>query len=141
MSIGHDDAPIGATARPSFEGKTPPMVLVVDDSVEIRNYLSLVLRANGYRVLAAEDGLAAQIILRLEHPTLVISDLDMPVCDGWDLLVYYHAQHPDLPILIISGAALGKHPEIECLAAGFVPKPVDFVRMRTEIQRLISQAA
>jgi len=119
----------------------PPLVLVVDDSVEIRNCLSFVLRANGYRVLAAEDGLAAQMILRLEHPTLVISDLDMPVCDGWDLLVYCHAQHPDLPVLIMSGAALGKHPEIEYLASGFVSKPFNFVRIRTEVQRLISQAA
>ena len=141
MSFRHDDASFGATAIQSFDRKLPPQVLVVDDAFEIRNCLGFLLRADGYRVLEAEDGRIAQTILRLEHPTLVISDLEMPVCDGWDLLRYCHAQHPYLPVLIVSGSDLGKHPEIECWAAGILPKPFSFVRFRAEVQRLVFQAA
>jgi CheY-like chemotaxis protein len=126
---------------PSFDKKLPPQVLVVDDAVEIRDCLSLFLRANGYRVLEAEDGLAAQMILMTEHPALVISDLQMPNCSGWDLLAYCHAQHPDLPMLIASGAALGKRPEIECWASGFAPKPFCLPQFRADVQRLVSRAA
>ena len=141
MSIRHGEASVGATAIPSFDKKLPPEVLVVDEAVEIRDCLSLFFRANGYRMLEAEDGWAAQMILMTERPALVISDLQMPDCSGWDLLADCHAQHPDLPVLITSGAALGKRPEIEWLAVGFVPKPFCLPRFRAEVQRLISQAA
>ena len=119
----------------------PPQVLVVDDTKEIRDSITIILRASGYRVLEAEDGLAAQTILMKRQPALVISDLEMPVCDGWEVLEYCHARHPDMPVLIISGDALGERPEIECLAAGFLAKPFSAERFRSEIQRLICRAA
>jgi CheY-like chemotaxis protein len=141
MSIRHDDASVGATAIPSFDKNLPLQVLMVDDVVEIRYWHTFFLRASGYQVLEAEDGLAAQMILMTEHPALVIGDLEMPICSGWDLLAYCHAEHPDLPVLITSGAALGKRPEIECLASGFAPKPFCLPQFRAEVQRLVSRAA
>ena len=119
----------------------PPKVLVVDDTKDIRDCISFLLRTSGYRVLEAEDGLAAQLILLNERPALVISDLEMPVCDGWDVLAYCHAKLPATPVLIISGAVFGQRPGIERWAAGFLPKPFSIGRFRREIQRLIPVAA
>jgi CheY-like chemotaxis protein len=136
MTFRHDDPSWGATAIAYSDEKLPPQVLVVDDSKEVREFITLLLRLSGYRVLKAEDGLAAQNILMIEHPALVISDLEMPISDGWDVLAYCHAQHPDMPVLIISGAALGQRPEIECWAAGFLLKPFSLARFRAEVQRL-----
>lgn len=141
MIIRHDDAFVGAGVFPSFGGELPPQVLVVDDAVEIRECLGYLLRAEGFRMLAAEDGLAAQVILKLEHPSLVISDLEMPVCDGWELLEYCHSHHPDLPVLIVSGGALGRRPEIERFASAILPKPFSFLQFRAEVRRLVLQAA
>jgi len=141
MVIRPDDVPLGATTIPFIDAKQPPQVLVVDDAEAIRRCLDLFLRSNGYRVLETADGQAAQMILRVEHPELVISDLDMPIGDGWELLSYCHAQHPTVPVLITSGAALGKRPEIERWAAGYLPKPFSFERIRAELHRLVGRAA
>jgi DNA-binding NtrC family response regulator len=141
MKIQHDDAAQGVTGSAVPGEKPPPLVLVVDDSREIREFIALLVRLCGYRVLKAADGLAAQNILMTEHPVLVISDLEMPVCDGWEMLAYCHAQHPGLPVLIVSGADWGKRPEIERWAAGFIPKPFPVERFRTEIERLVCLAA
>lgn len=141
MNFRHDDASAGAATIANPPEKRSPQVLVVDDTKEIRDVIALCLRRSGYRVLEAKDGLAAQIILFTEHPDLVISDLEMPVSDGWDVLTFCHAHQPGLPVLIVSGASLGQRPEIERWAAGILPKPFDLLRLRTEVQRLISHAA
>ena len=103
--------------------------------------MTVLLRRGGYRVIEAEDGLAAQIILLTEQPALVISDLQMPLCDGWDVLAYCHTQHPNLPVLIVSGEALGRRPEVERWAAGSLSKPFDPEHFAAEVRRLVSRAA
>lgn len=141
MNFRHDDTSAGAATIANTQEKLSSQVLVVDDTKEIREVIARCLRRSGYRVLEAEDGLAAQIILSTEHPALVISDLEMPVSDGWDVLAFCHAHQPRLPVLIVSGATLGQRPEIERWAAGVLPKPFDLLRLRTEVERLISHAA
>ena len=77
----------------------------------------------------------------IEQPALVISDLEMPVSDGWEVLTYCHTHCPDTPVMIVSGAVLGRHPEIEGWAASFVSKPFCIDRFRSEVERLISRVA
>jgi CheY-like chemotaxis protein len=141
MILRHDESSPGATVIDYSVAELSPQVLVVDDTKQIRDLLRAILCTCGYRVLEAEDGLAAQNILMAVHPALVISDLEMPVVSGWDLLTYCHAHCPDLPVMLISGGLLGKRPEIECWAAGVVAKPFDLERLRAEIQRLVARAA
>ena len=120
---------------------TPPQVLVVDDSATIRQFICLLLRRLGFAVLEAEDGLVARRLLARALPALVISDLEMPVNDGWELLAFCHAQHPGLPVLIVSGATPGRRPEIESWASGFLAKPFDLPRFRSEVERLVARVA
>jgi DNA-binding NtrC family response regulator len=141
MNLRHDDAATGATVIAPFEEKLPPQVLVVDDSREVREFVGLLLRLNGYRVLMAADGSAAQGILKTEKPDLVISDLEMPGCNGWDVLAYCHAWHPNLPVLIVSGGGFGQRPRIEAWAAGYLPKPLNLARFHDEVNRLVSRTA
>jgi len=79
----------------------------------------------------------AKSVLHEMRPALVVTDLRMPVCDGWDLLAFCHERYPHLPVLIMSGDSLGSRPEIESLAAGFLEKPIDVKNFRSEIGRLI----
>ena len=141
MNIRHEDPCGGAVFVGDSATKRPVQVLIVDDAEDIRDYLGVVLRSNGYRVLEAADGLVARSILKLEHPALVISDLEMPVSDGWEVLTFCHDHCPETPVMIVSGAALGRQPEIERWAASFVPKPFSIARFRAEVERLISRAA
>lgn len=140
MIFRHDDDAQSAMAIASPQKKLPPQVLVVDDSREIREFVSLLLRLSGYRVIQATDGAAAQTVLKTEHPDLVISDLEMPVCNGWEMLTYCHTWHPGLPVLIVS-SALGRQPEVEGWASGYLPKPFDLVQFHDEVERLIYHAA
>ena len=137
----HDRSPISATTRTTIAENASFPVLVVDDTKEVREVIACFLRRLGYRVVEAADGLAAQRIIRTEHPVLVISDLEMPVSDGWAVLEFCHAKYPGVPILIVSGAQLGTRPEVECWAAGLLPKPFGLDQLRTAVQRLVPLAA
>ena len=72
----------GAAERPA----TNATVLIVDDERDIRFLLRFVLEKNGYRVLEAVHGASALDMIRLERPTLLITDLMMPVMDGGELI-------------------------------------------------------
>ena len=137
MNFRHDDSSAGANPMICLAEKRSPQVLVVDDTASVREGIALLLRAGGYRVLEAKNGLAAQTMLQFEHPALVISDLEMPFCTGWDLLSHCHALYPDLPVLLMSGQCLGHRPEIERWAAGFFLKPFDSLQLCAEVQRLV----
>ncbi len=141
MICRHDDSPGGAHTFVCVEDDEAPQVLVVEDTKEIRDIIVWLLRQSGYRALAAENGLAAQLLLATARPALIISDLNMPRCDGWELLSFCHRQHPDIPVMIVSSEGLGRHPEVERWAAGYVSKPFKFRAFRAEVERLISRAA
>ena len=130
-----------ATRVSDWEKILSPQVLVVDDTRQIRLLITAMLRSCGYRVLQANDGLAARVILMTAHPALVISDLEMPVYSGWELLTHCHLHYPKLPVMLVSGGALGQRPEIESWAASALPKPFGLTQFRAEVQRLVPLAA
>ncbi len=61
-------------------------ILIVDDRRINREYLTLILKDTGHRLLEASDGVEALAILRSERPDLLISDILMPTMDGYELL-------------------------------------------------------
>jgi len=77
-------------------------ILVIDDEASMRRFLVMLLEAEGYEVLAEENG--ADGISRIERETfdLVIADLKMPGVDGLAVLDSIHAKHPDLPVVILT---------------------------------------
>lgn len=58
------------------------VVLIVDDSISVRQVVSMVLQTNGYEVLQAENGAEALKKLNGQKIHLIISDVNMPVMDG-----------------------------------------------------------
>ena len=62
-----------------------PLVLVVDDSITVRRVTQRLLQREGYRVALAADGLQALERLAEERPAVVLSDIEMPRMDGFDL--------------------------------------------------------
>jgi chemosensory pili system protein ChpA (sensor histidine kinase/response regulator) len=88
-----------------------PLVLVVDDSITMRRVLQRLLQREGYRVTVAADGRQALDALRLERPALVLSDVEMPRMDGFELLRSIRASETlrHLPVVMITSRIADKH--------------------------------
>uniref|UniRef100_UPI0035B46BC5 hybrid sensor histidine kinase/response regulator n=1 Tax=Hylemonella sp. TaxID=2066020 RepID=UPI0035B46BC5 len=97
---------------PSGGGELP-LVLVVDDSITVRRVTQRLLRREGYRVALAADGLQALEQLAQERPAVVLSDIEMPRMDGFDLArnIRADAKLKDLPIIMITSRIAEKHRE------------------------------
>jgi chemosensory pili system protein ChpA (sensor histidine kinase/response regulator) len=90
-----------------------PLVLVVDDSITVRRVTQRLLTREGYRVALAADGLQALERLAEELPSVVLSDIEMPRMDGFDLArnIRGDARLAHLPIVMITSRIAEKHRE------------------------------
>jgi chemosensory pili system protein ChpA (sensor histidine kinase/response regulator) len=88
-----------------------PLVLVVDDSITVRRVTQRLLQREGYRVALAADGLQALERLQDERPTVVLSDIEMPRMDGFDLLRNIRGDErlAGLPVVMITSRMAQKH--------------------------------
>jgi len=88
-----------------------PLVLVVDDSITVRRVAHRLLRREGFRVAMANDGLQALEQLQLERPIVVLTDIEMPRMDGFELTrsIRADAGLADLPIVMITSRIAQKH--------------------------------
>ena len=103
------DLGVGAQPQPSH-----PLVLVVDDSITVRRVTQRLLLREGYRVALAVDGVQAIERLSDERPALVLTDIEMPRMDGFDLLRHIRGQVTlqDLPVIMITSRIASKHREL-----------------------------
>ena len=80
-------------------------ILVVDDSKTIRNLVAFVLKAEGFKVSTAEDGLdAMEKLYNLDPVDLIVSDVNMPRMDGFTFIKNIRMQdaYKDIPIIVLS---------------------------------------
>lgn len=113
-------------------------LLVVDDNESIRWVLKYRLRAMGFVVITACDGLKALEVVRSSWIDGILLDFEMPVMDGLSMLQELRDCHARIPVLMMSG---DHNPEkvdraIALGAAGFVPKPFDFALLGDHFRRL-----
>ena len=85
-------------------------ILVVDDDAILVRALSMVLRHNGFEVLAALSGEQAVAVVAKDHPDLVLLDLTMPGMDGWEVCRKIRAAG-NTPVILLSGRQISA-PEI-----------------------------
>ncbi|MEO6278740.1 Hpt domain-containing protein [Roseateles sp.] len=89
-----------------------PLVLVVDDSLTVRRVTQRLLERVGFRVTLAKDGLdAMEKLSGDELPSVVLSDIEMPRMDGFDLVRNMHADSrlAKLPVIMITSRIAQKH--------------------------------
>ncbi|MDY6939748.1 MAG: response regulator [Cyanobacteriota bacterium] len=114
-------------AQPVRE-KTEPTVLIIDDSITVRELLSMTFKKAGYRVEQARDGQEAWDKLRSGIPCeLVFCDMEMPRMNGMELLSRMHKDShlSQLPIAMLTSRTAEKHKQmaIELGARGYFTKP------------------
>lgn len=108
--------------------KSTRHILLVDDHSDTREFVSELLRTEGYVVVEAENGNVALELLLADathEPLLIILDLEMPVMTGWEFLarVSDDRRLSRIPVLVTSGSTI--HPEELRTSniAGFLRKP------------------
>ena len=132
------------SARPSV---TPPAqaphLLVVDDDADMLRLLTIRLTAAGYRVSAVSSAEAALTQLHIERPQLVLSDVQLPGRDGLALFDDIRAQHPSLPVILLT--AHGTIPDaVQATERGvftYLTKPFDGKALEGKIAQALSLSA
>jgi DNA-binding response OmpR family regulator len=103
-------------------------ILVVDDDPEMRQTLQIRLRANGYDVHCAEDGVGAISAARKHTPDLIVLDLGLPAGDGFVVLdtLKTNLDLSSIPVIVLSGRDRRANEERVLNAGGraFLQKPV-----------------
>jgi len=100
----HSGRPLNLSERKKTQERNAPSILVVDDSLTTRALEKGILETQGYRVRLAVDGLEALMQLRLQPADLVITDLQMPRMDGFELVAEMKKdkQLTGIPVIVVS---------------------------------------
>lgn len=122
-----DKAGGGAPAEP-LPIKSEPMVLIVDDSITVRELLSMTFNKSGYRVEQARDGQEAWDKLRSGLPCdIVFCDIEMPRMDGLELLSRIQKDETlnHLPVAMLTSRGADRHRQMAAQlgASGYFTKP------------------
>lgn len=116
-------------------------ILVVDDNAAITCLLERVLKSDGHSVAVASDGQQALNIVSSEHPDLILTDLDMPETNGYEVCRRVKCDPATrlIPVLIITGEQSweAKLQSLELGADDFLTKPFDTVEVRTRCRSLL----
>jgi len=99
-------------------------ILVVDDEERILNFLNTKLKASGYEVLTATDGVKGLEQLQSQEPDLVVLDLLMPKMDGLEMLKQLRTFSP-VPVIILTarGEDTDRIKGLQLGADDYLPKP------------------
>ena len=118
----------GASASAPAPAGGGPLVLIVDDDENLREFVRVNLESEGYEVReagSAEDALTA---LGEQSPDLILLDVMMPQVDGWETLrrIQEHTGIGAIPVIMFSGQVDNGKGEAESRGAqGFIGKPFD----------------
>jgi|EndMetStandDraft_9_1072997.scaffolds.fasta_scaffold17497_2 CheY-like chemotaxis protein len=116
----------------------PKAVLIADDDCSVRRVLAEFMASRGYSVVEAEDGVEAWEKLRDTHTDIVVSDLQMPQCDGRELCRRIRAEPTmrHVRVVIITGGELPERRQLDCDAV--LPKPIFVHALLEELERVSS---
>jgi len=116
-------------------------VLVVEDSEPIRKQICRFLEKFFTYVFQAQDGEKGIEMYELNKPDIIITDLNMPVMDGHEMIKALQIKSNSIPIIIIS-AFSNSETLLESNHLGmvdFVPKPVDFELIQNALLKAITK--
>ncbi len=116
-------------------------ILIGDDEPEVRDYLAMAVRCHGFQVEFAEDGFEVLNYLRTDSGSVsaLLLDIMMPRKDGMQTLREVRQLVPELPVIVVSGAASFVH-VVEAMKNGandFLAKPVSHEDLCTALKKAL----
>lgn len=115
-------------------------ILIIDDENQIRKFLDIALRAQGYKTLLAENGQKGLELLALQGADLVILDLGLPDLDGFEVLLELRTWS-NVPVIVLSVRA-NEEEKVKLLDAGandYVTKPFSIQELMARLRVLLRQ--
>jgi two-component system, OmpR family, KDP operon response regulator KdpE len=121
---------------------TAPRVLVIDDEAQIRRFLDIGLRAEGYQVLLAANGQEGLGLAVTQSPDVIVLDIGLPDIEGHDVLREIR-QWSQVPVLMLSvrDAESEKVRALDAGANDYVTKPFGIQELMARLRVLLRQAA
>jgi len=144
---------LGLTAHPeppASPDSTPPTatqlpLLLIDDSLSIRKFVGRMLKSAGYRVDTATDGEEGCRKALVQPYQLIITDLEMPKLNGYEVIQALRArpQTHSTPILVMTTRAGEKHRQmaVSVGASGYIAKPVEERALIQEVRKWTGREA
>ena len=139
--FGLEERTARASGRHPLDNENKPVILIVDDESDVREYLRIILEDHGYRVIEADSGKAALTIAAKQDPplSLMITDVLMPHMHGKDLAIRVRSILPQLKILYMSGYALEILSELNLCPdpSALMRKPLDVNATLATVKRFL----
>lgn len=124
-------------------------VLIADDEIHIIHVVAIKLRNNGYEVIAANNGVEAYDLACREKPDIVVTDYQMPLMTGIELITKLRKdeQTKDMPVILLTARSFAVSQEQQeslgvsaCLSKPFSPKELLKTIQDTLHQRQLAAA-
>jgi chemosensory pili system protein ChpA (sensor histidine kinase/response regulator) len=140
LAVASGSIPAAAVDEPAAE----KVVVIADDSISVRKFVGRILEKAGYVVKLASDGLEAAELVAQVGCHLVITDIEMPRMNGYELMSHLR-QDPvtrRIPVLVVTSRAGAKHREraMKEGAASFLTKPVQEEQLLAVVEDLMNSA-
>jgi len=130
---------------------TKRRAVVIDDEVDITNYLSSILETNGFEVRATNDAKSGEVLIRESLPDIVLIDLMMPGRSGVQLFAKLRGDEAtkNIPMVMVTGigsqTGMDWNKTVDQLKArrpeGFVEKPIDPERLMKVVDAVLAGEA
>lgn len=119
-----------------------PLVLVVDDDRAIVRALTDTLKAKGFAVAAAYDGLEAMAAVKKQKPDLILLDLRMPNMDGYQVIKALKRAEDtgDIPIVVMTAYHIDdEKTDVVAMTAAQVPKPFEVEQLAERVEAVLAR--
>lgn len=121
--------------------KSDQTIMIVEDYDDTRLMLRQALETRGYRVVEAINGHEAVELAQLEHPDLILMDLDLPILDGIAATqrIRQQAEMDETPIVAVTAYPLS-YTRVKAFAKGcneYMAKPIDLVQLEELLSRYL----
>ncbi len=122
----------------AIEAKT---VLVVEDELDLRQLVAMILGDAGYQVRSAGNGREALAEVQREVPALILLDMKMPVMNGWEFVEAFRGSFDRrVPIVVVTAAQDAKQRATEVGADGYLSKPFELEALLDTVERYVGLA-
>jgi DNA-binding response OmpR family regulator len=110
-------------------------ILVVEDDTSILDLVVQILRAEGYPVVGAKNGVDGLAEVDRHPPSLILLDMRMPRMDGWEFAAALRARGVASPVVVMTAAEDAKRWADEVGADGYVVKPFEFLELLACVEK------
>ena len=115
-------------------------ILIAEDDIAVREFVSRALRQDGHDITAVGDGQQALNALEKGQFDMLLADIVMPQLDGVALALKASKDYPNLPILLMTGysAERQRAHNLDALIQDVIPKPFTLQEIRKAVKKLLA---